>query len=404
MICCDMKGVGDGMICPKCGSEITDDSEFCNNCGMKQPFSTVEKTTELPVVTPETTAEFLVVAPETTTEIPVIPPEKGKHTNTDTPPRRPFSAHEKDRIGAIVMIVLLVAGFIFAGVRIKQRIDDKSAEEAAYAAAHAKTYVVLDLVAPGYNSWTDSKIPMHVTGIDFEGNTVDEDDYVSGDGTGINLMRGSYNASVEASPLMANATIYDIPDTVLQITIDEDGLNTASSSVALAFTVTDAASVTDEQVIDSYSAALASGMDTALATSLKNSTLDARQKAAAELAAQKAADDATCLFSSDYFDISTPASWSEGFNYVMQTTSDSATCTFYRNGYSDASFLILVTSKYQTPQIPDSSSLYASVMMGTISSNPDLQVRLVEYMPSSDHPERPSVTELAKMESSVTVH
>lgn len=46
-----------------------------------------------------------------------------------------------------------------------------------------------------------SKLPVHVTGTDLDGNDVDEVAYVDSAGDGISLVQGDYTLSVAASPL-----------------------------------------------------------------------------------------------------------------------------------------------------------------------------------------------------------
>lgn len=155
--------------------------------------------------------------------------------------------------------------------------------------------------ADGYTA-DDGPIPLHIIGTDLDGNAVDTTAYIAADGTGTELSAGSYTASVAASPLMQDGSLYAVPDASHALRIpesDDEMPEEVTSDQPIALTKLDASAETDELIDAAYQAAIASGMDSGKdsayqqAAKQKRTDAEAAQQAAAQKAAtEKAAADA----------------------------------------------------------------------------------------------------------------
>lgn len=155
--------------------------------------------------------------------------------------------------------------------------------------------------ADGYTA-DDGPIPLHIIGTDLDGNAVDTTAYIAADGTGTELSAGSYTASVAASPLMQDGSLYAVPDASHALRIPESDDETpeeVTPDQPIALTKLDASAETDELIDAAYQAAIASGMDSGKASvyqqaaKQKRTDAEAAQQAAAQKAAtEKAAADA----------------------------------------------------------------------------------------------------------------
>jgi len=192
----------------------------------------------------------------------------------------PIGTHKKRNRGLRVVAVLAVIAILAAaGVLIYQKVmADK-----AYQEEHAMHKVALDLAAPGYNPETDSKIKVHIAGNDLDGKPVAQDVFISSRTDTFELMKGEYQISFEASPLMASGKFYELPAPV-DFTIDDKNLSPAP---VVTFTEANLAEVTDQQIDAAYEIALAGGMSESDATGLRNAVMSARTDAK-----EKAARDA----------------------------------------------------------------------------------------------------------------
>lgn len=141
--------------------------------------------------------------------------------------------------------------------------------------------------ADGYTA-DDGPIPLHIIGTDLDGNAVDTTAYIAADGTGTELSAGSYTASVAASPLMQDGSLYAVPDASHALRIPESDDETpeeVTPDQPIALTKLDASAETDELIDAAYQAAIASGMDSGKASVYQQA---AAQKAATEKAAADA--------------------------------------------------------------------------------------------------------------------
>lgn len=137
-----------------------------------------------------------------------------------------------------------------------------------------------------------SKLPVHVTGTDLDGNNVDEVAYVDSAGDGISLVQGDYTLSVAASPLGSEGDVWGVPQGTIQVTVgdalgkDEPVDVSGDAQIPLGDPL-DAADVTDDQIAAARDYAKKGGSETpdaadALANTATTRRDDAAQKRRAE--------------------------------------------------------------------------------------------------------------------------
>jgi hypothetical protein len=102
-----------------------------------------------------------------------------------------------------------------------------------------------------------SRIPMHITGTDINGDTVDETIFLAHSGVDVELLKGRYHAEVVGSPISSTGVIYEIPTSTINFTLGDD-LDPGEgyrmpNSLALVFTPIDAQNMTDQKIEDALS-------------------------------------------------------------------------------------------------------------------------------------------------------
>ena len=262
------------MFCPICGTKNEDGAVFCAKCGTELPNmaaparashldtngdgipDVLEPTT---VAAPPTTVmapPTTVMAPPTTVMAPpttVLPSQADDLDATRVAPRpatqqrryqpspQPAPAPQRKKggrgiiVALLAIIVLACAAFgimywqhyqaqIDAAeqARIEQEeAERRAAEEAAQKEEQRKPHdVILPISAEGLDAY-GSRIPVQVKGTDFEGNSFDQSFYVSYDGTGINVRKGSYEVTILASPIASDGTVYAVPSGSFPFTIPD---------------------------------------------------------------------------------------------------------------------------------------------------------------------------------------
>lgn len=99
-----------------------------------------------------------------------------------------------------------------------------------------------------------SRVPLQVKGREERGKKVNKVYYVDSAGAGLKLRRGTYTVIVAGSPIAADGTIYAVPDTEVEVKVDEksaakkDGVDATGDAVTLG--PVPATDVTDEQIAD----------------------------------------------------------------------------------------------------------------------------------------------------------
>lgn len=120
--------------------------------------------------------------------------------------------------------------------------------------------VTLSVRAEGFDE-ESTPIPLHVSGSRASGVAYERDVYVTAGQESISLPKGSYTASVTASPIASGGTIYTVPATPVAITIEGRDAQVAGNStgtLALELEHLDIIDATDAQVSDAIAAAQAS--------------------------------------------------------------------------------------------------------------------------------------------------
>lgn len=172
------------------------------------------------------------------------------------------SSGGRKRKGPIIITLLAIALLVAAGA-VVWIIHNRSVHDDAIV-PHA---INLQINAAGYDA-NDSKIPLHIEGIDMDGNYVDSIAYVGPDGKGLELVRGSYTISMAASPLLDTAELYKVADVQLRIDIPdsiEARVDYTPDSAEIKLETAAMTDITNGDINRSYDYAIKSGFDTAKA-------------------------------------------------------------------------------------------------------------------------------------------
>lgn len=261
------------MFCPQCGSKQPDDAQFCAQCGA--PMSAVNDAGEAngagePQVAPEPAESPEPEAAPAESEAAASAAPEEPATPSPAPTEKPKRKSHRTAIIAGAVVAALVCGGGIGGfmwwqgeqARIAEEARVAAEEKAAYEAAHQTYPITLEIQCDSLDTSTGTKIPLHVTGTDFEGNAVDELFFTDQNATGVELMRGDYTFEIAASPIAADGTIYDVSASgagSLGGRVDDDGTFLAQN--ALWLDPIDAADVTDDEIDAAYDMAVQGGCE-----------------------------------------------------------------------------------------------------------------------------------------------
>lgn len=339
--------------CSECGAELEPDSQFCSSCGARADVGAVAEGSVGPdaehgATTPPPPAQggagasqpdpFAYVEPAYPEEALAgfevsdssSPDPASSHSDpaldatraVPVPPAEPASAAPTKsgpaRRGRTVAIALgVVAAVALAGGGTwwyfeSQHRAREAAEAEAERIATALHPVLIGASAPGWDTEKGaSRLPVRVTGTGKSGETVDELQFVDSGGEGIELAQGSYELSVEASPIAADGTVYEVSGETIELSFTSDDateLIDATSQGGFSLTAIDALDVTDDVVSDAYDAALqdedAAGVD---AAGLKDAALARRDAAVQEHDAEQ--EQAARGVEAAGYRLTLPASW-----------------------------------------------------------------------------------------------
>lgn len=259
-------------VCPHCGNDIPADAEFCTSCGSKVK---AEEQTPLPDAEAETctlafeqpdvdteqyradvaaaheslntvTPDFGVSSPAPVDKTALMP-RSVLASGEDGGPVSPESLADKVRAGArapkkkdprkiaaivagVIVAIAVVGGGTWAFINYQhqqQEAAEQAQREKEEAIAKAEHVVVIKVSGNGWDTSAGaSRLPVHVEGTDSRGEKVDEVQYATSDGRGVNLRQGNYVLSVPASPIAADGTVFSVSNTQVEVsftTKDEEG-------------------------------------------------------------------------------------------------------------------------------------------------------------------------------------
>ena len=175
----------------------------------------------------------------------------------------------------VVAIILVVVGcFAYFG-----EWQQGGAESAITGDSTAMCTVSVSVDISGLDTETGSQIPIKVEGEDASGNAVSQVQYVDETGAGLSLVSGTYTLTVAASPIAGDGTIYTVPETSIEVTVESDGQD-LSGAGTFAFSIPAADTVTDSQINNAYEYAADGGCTSeALAQILKDAATERRDAA-----------------------------------------------------------------------------------------------------------------------------
>ena len=280
------------MFCTSCGARIEDGAKFCPKCGAAQAIAEPAVTVQMPAATAgsEPVQPTVAAPPVATTASPEAPSEVPAQTPVNTAPQKGASRGLK--IAIVILVVLVLAGGGAAGYYFGVYKPEQERIEADRI-AHVDHKAIVSVAAEDWDTTSGaSRLPVHITGEDLDGNAIDEVQYVDSAGEGIVLKQGTYTLAIAASPIAADGTIFTVGDDKIEMTVGNlsEGVKAdLTKSGTLSLAPADPASVTDDQINAAYDyASKDAGEGAPDADALKQAAVTKRDEAVAAKKAEEA--------------------------------------------------------------------------------------------------------------------
>lgn len=310
--------------CWNCGAENRDDAVWCVRCGVSLEDRVRNQVDSEPGYRPVQRVEpvhvqrashvrtrNLHVAPDSPTMRPV-------ELNTRTASRRGGGRYVAVVFAIIAALLVIAWGFH----SYTTAMDGASDADETADVAHRTQTVTVSFDIPGYMEGSSSPIPVHVTGSDLDGNSVDELHLLSTYNNTVDLKRGTYTFEVVGSPVTAAGLFFDIGQGKATVVISEDGIKVVGSdSEQPTFTFTQAAleNVTDDDITATQQWMEEGGMDSDAVSRYINALTSARDARLQEIASESE-ESGEADITTDDFSVSLPDSWKDQVE-VQTTTS-----------------------------------------------------------------------------------
>lgn len=263
--------------------------------------------------------------------------------------RRKMSPKRRNLMIAGVVAIALVAGG--AGYAAWNGYRQEQAATVA-ANAHTMMSVRIGVRAAGLDCSTGSKIPVQVSGQDSDGSSVSETLYVDEHGRGIKLLPGDYTLSIAASPIAADGTIYTVPTTKAQVTVESDGQDLRDQA-SFTFKVPASDTVTDDQIDAAAKYAEEGGVSSAAVAKVLQQAATTRRDAAVSAVsareAQAARDADARHKATDLYQLDIPVEW---YGKVATWQNGNTLC-IYLAGDTNTPLVTLVTVRDGESFTPD---------------------------------------------------
>ena len=178
---------------------------------------------------------------------------------------------------AVVIVLVLIVG-IATGYFVYRQVQ--------YNDTHRPQAVTFTVNLQDYGS-DDTPIPLHVVGTDLDGKPVDTEVYVNYDGTGAEILIGTYTATISESPLTNDGKIYYGSGTELNFSVVEEAKTpgvfsdgfTDDSETTIQMHEVAPLDIQESWVTNAYNAAVKSGFDQSKAYEYRKAALKAHEDA-----------------------------------------------------------------------------------------------------------------------------
>ena len=161
----------------------------------------------------------------------------------------------------IVAVVLVIAFAIVAAVAA-----NAAKQGAVVASLNSRVGLTLKIDAKGLDE-RGSMVPVSVTGTTASGEAVDKVVFVDTEGKGIFVAPGTYELTIAGSPIAANGTVYELPDSGIEVDVPAADEAVVESTFKLE--PISASKTTEEQIDDAYQAIADGGCEPDKAVELK---------------------------------------------------------------------------------------------------------------------------------------